>query len=187
MRIFVFAVGGTGARVLRSLAMLMASGINGMGNAEIVPIIVDCDKSNGDKLRTINCLNKYAEIHNTSKADTFFATPITPIINVAIGSGHGIVRNLNDYELNFGPTTNGTFADNVGLQHMDGLYSETKELLNLLYDNSIDPNRAELELGLQMGFKGNPNIGSIVFNDLKIPPSLGISREFVAPMTEFLL
>lgn len=170
MRVFVFAVGGTGARVLRSLTMLMAAGVSGLDDKEIVPIIVDCDKSNGDKARTIECLKAYAAIHNAaSPAEGFFASSVTPLSNVAVVGGN-LPNNLNDFELNFGPATNGSFADNVDMNHLTGAYSETKELLNLLYDNSTDPNRTELNLGLQMGFKGNPNIGSVVFNDLKNTP-----------------
>ena len=49
-KLYVFAIGGSGSRVLRSLTMLMASGV-GTSN-EIVPIIIDPDTPNGDRVRT---------------------------------------------------------------------------------------------------------------------------------------
>ena len=39
-RLFVFGIGGTGARVLRSLTMRMASGVE-VGVDEICPILID--------------------------------------------------------------------------------------------------------------------------------------------------
>lgn len=54
-KLFLFAVGGTGARVLRSFTMLIASGLQGFDSStEIVPIIIDHDRQCGDKkgLRT---------------------------------------------------------------------------------------------------------------------------------------
>ena len=60
----MFAIGGTGARVVRSLTMMLASGINGLiGNWTIVPIIIDRDKNNGDKDRAIKALTRYCSIN----------------------------------------------------------------------------------------------------------------------------
>ena len=41
MKTFVFGIGGTGARVLRSLTLLLASGVE--CKSDIVPIIIDPD------------------------------------------------------------------------------------------------------------------------------------------------
>ena len=47
-RIFIFGIGGTGCRVLRSLNFLLAAGIRGFGyDTEVFPIIIDYDKENG--------------------------------------------------------------------------------------------------------------------------------------------
>lgn len=65
MATYIFAIGGTGARVMRSFTMLMAAGINNLDNTEpIYPIIIDYDKDNGDKLRTIESMKHYTEVHN---------------------------------------------------------------------------------------------------------------------------
>lgn len=54
-RLFLFAIGGTGARVVRSLTMMLASGVDGLDSStEIVPIIIDYDLSNGDKTSDYN-------------------------------------------------------------------------------------------------------------------------------------
>ena len=48
-KLYVFAIGGTGSRVLRSLTMLAAAGVDIQAN-EIVPVIIDPDvvPTNGD-------------------------------------------------------------------------------------------------------------------------------------------
>lgn len=50
-KLYVFAIGGTGARVLRSLTMLLAAGVK-INTDEIVPIIIDPDKGNGNMTDT---------------------------------------------------------------------------------------------------------------------------------------
>ena len=65
-RLFIFAIGGTGSRVLKSLTMLLASGIkpNSEREFEIVPIIIDPHKSNEDLKRTERLLGNYQTISN---------------------------------------------------------------------------------------------------------------------------
>ena len=69
MRLFIFAIGGTGSRVLKSLVMLSAAGVrpldaNGkpVQNLELVPIIIDPHKNNADLKRAETLLNAYREI-----------------------------------------------------------------------------------------------------------------------------
>ena len=63
-RLFIFAIGGTGSRVLKSLTMILASGIkpNSQVEFEIVPIIIDPHKSNEDLKRTERLLGNYYSI-----------------------------------------------------------------------------------------------------------------------------
>ena len=58
-KLYIFGIGGTGSRVLRSLTMLMASGIK-MDVNEIVPIIIDPDVANADLTRTVTLMNNYS-------------------------------------------------------------------------------------------------------------------------------
>jgi Tubulin/FtsZ family, GTPase domain. len=59
---------------------------------------------------------------------------------------------------------NQTFAEYIGMETMS---PETKDFLKLLYNaSSKEDIYTELNLGLEVGFKGNPNIGSVIFNDV---------------------
>ena len=81
-KLYVFAIGGSGSRVLRSLTMLMASGV-GTSN-EVVPIIIDPDTPNGDRVRTEEQLRLYESIRaelsfNESIKNRFFSTELASI------------------------------------------------------------------------------------------------------------
>ena len=54
-KIFVFGIGGRVQGILRSLAMMLASGVK-FGANEIVPIIIDQMLPNADLTRTVSLL-----------------------------------------------------------------------------------------------------------------------------------
>ena len=60
-KLFVFAIGGTGARVVKALTMLLASGVELRNIDRVVPIIIDPDTSNGDLTRTVDILKTYKD------------------------------------------------------------------------------------------------------------------------------
>ena len=67
-KIYVFGIGGTGARVIRSLTMLLASGVKLGENIDtVIPVIIDQDRSNGDLTRTIALLKTYKSLHDQLK------------------------------------------------------------------------------------------------------------------------
>lgn len=153
MTTYVFFIGGTGARVLRSLTMLLASGVSIGENNKIVPIVVDYDAENGDLKLSKELLASYVKLRNyvnyENNEQGFFSTPIDmrefSMVNIKVDSK----RN--------------TFARYIDYQSLD---QDTRKFLDTLYDNSSIQNPdTELNLDLEVGFKGNPNIGSVVFND----------------------
>lgn len=174
-RLFIFAVGGTGARVLRSFTMLLASGLPGFDSAtEIVPIIIDHDRECGDKRRAVNALDSYNAINRAlypagvAFDDNFFMTRVTPL--GALGGGAMGVP--NEWCLDFGVDDAAApmkFSDYIGYNTIvaNAQLQETLGLLHALYDTSDDVSpTAELNLNLKVGFKGKPNIGTVVFNEI---------------------
>lgn len=169
MKTFVFFIGGTGARVLRSLTMLMASGVSLQDGDSIVPIMVDFDADNADLKRTNELLGLYKEFHkigdyaNDRFDGGFFRTPLgmeeggrtmNPLVKVT----------FDDDKSTFGRYIGYESLEN--LQGREGNCKATKLLIEALYDNSDSQSRdRELNLELKYGFKGNPNIGSVVFNE----------------------
>ncbi len=146
-KIFIFGVGGTGSRILRSLTMMLASGIK-FGANEIVPIIIDPDTANADLTRTVALLNNYADIRNKldfsgENKNQFFRT--------------GIDRILQNYTLFIKDTGDKKFKEFIEYSSMS---KSNKALTKMLFSDK------NLESSMDVGFKGNPNIGSVVLNQI---------------------
>lgn len=76
------------------------------------------------------------------------------------------MNGLNDFVLDFNlGNANLKFRDKIGFDQMKGDLLTTRSLIESLYDTSDDPT-TELNLDLTVGFKGNPNIGSVIFHKL---------------------
>ena len=146
-KIFVFGIGGTGSRVLRSLTMMLATGIK-FGADEIVPIIIDPDAANADLTRTVSLLNNYSEIReklqfSADNKNRFFRTEIERI--------------LPNYTLRINDTDDKSFQQFIEYASMS---KSNKALTKMLFSDK------NLESSMEVGFKGNPNIGSVVLNQI---------------------
>lgn len=171
--IFVFAIGGTGARVVRSLTMLLASGVKLAGVNKIIPVIIDVDARNADTTRTLQALESYKVIrqrgygNREETSDGFFHTDLNTLSSIKPGTEK--TETLEDsFQLQF---------DNLETSFIryidpkDELFGDINhDFLEALYDNTPSGHEqfghTELNLRLDKGFKGNPNIGCVVFNNL---------------------
>ena len=146
-KMYIFGIGGTGARVLRSFTMLMAAGVN-IGADEIVPIIIDPDASNADLTRTVSLMNCYRSIRTSlsfteKNKSTFFRKELSQIpVN---------------YTLRINNTDDKTFQQFIALPSMD---KASQAMMRMLFSEK------NLGSSMDVGFKGNPNIGSIVLNQI---------------------
>jgi hypothetical protein len=166
-RLFIFAIGGTGSRVLKSLTMLLASGVkpNSQRNFEIVPIIIDPHKSNEDLKRTERLLGNYQSIVNQVGLDNgFFSTPITTLDKL-VGSEN---RVSGSFTFNLQQVSNTRFKEYIDFNQLD---EPNKALADILFSGkSINKRHEEvdlLDIEMDIGFVGNPNIGSVVLNQFK--------------------
>lgn len=145
-KLYVFAIGGSGSRVLRSLTMLLAAGVK--TDYEIVPMIIDPDFSNGDLIRTVDIMRLYQSIHNSltfnnNEKNEFFRNPISSL------------NDDGDFLLPLVGTAGISFENFINLGTMS---MENQAMMRMLFSN------ANLSSDMNVGFKGNPNIGSIVLN-----------------------
>ena len=153
-KLYIFGIGGTGSRVIKALTMFFASGIkleNGFDT--VVPIIIDPDTGNGDLNRTKEILTLYQQIRNNVKnPDDFFNQELNTIANI-ITNKHTIDGNSFQFHLN--GTASNTFKNFI---NYGSLSDDDKKFISQLYSDK------NLESDLDIGFKGNPNMGSIVLN-----------------------
>lgn len=148
-KLYIFGIGGTGSRVLRSLTMLLASGVRlSNGISDIVPVIIDPDRQNGDLTRTVSLLNNYMAIQDqlsfTDKNHSaFFRTRIIPT--------------LQNFILPIRDTDDRKFRSFLDLPSMS---KENQAMMRMLFSEK------NLESSMNVGFKGNPNVGSVVLNQV---------------------
>lgn len=155
-KLFLFAIGGTGSRVVKALAMLLASGVKIKNTDEIIPIIIDPDSSNGDLTRTVEILKNYKYIRGNDHPSqaTFFETKISSLDE--IGEGKFVSDN---FKFEIDGVKEQLFKEFIGNSELD---RNNKAFASLLFSKS------NLDADMDVGFKGNPNIGSIVLNKFKV-------------------
>ncbi|MCH4154796.1 MAG: hypothetical protein LKF31_00650 [Muribaculaceae bacterium] len=167
MRLFIFAIGGTGSRVLKSLIMLSAAGVKPLDESgqkikafEIIPIIVDPHKSNEDLKRTDVLLSNYSTIRrrlygDSDEAEGFFATKISTLRSIMKDTS----VNLTDtFIFNLSTVEKCKFRDFI---NYDTMSESNHALTSLLFADY------QLENKMNIGFVGSPNIGSIALNQIK--------------------
>lgn len=147
-KLYLFAIGGTGSRVLRSLTMMMAAGVK-MDVDEVVPIIIDPDASNQNLTDTVQLMNEYRETRKDLSfpqgvETQFFRTELSQI--------------LPNYTLRIQNTNNKKFKQFIDYSSVQS--TSTKAMLKMLFSEK------NLDSSMDVGFKGNPNIGSVVLNQI---------------------
>lgn len=153
-RLFVFGIGGTGSRVLKALTLMLASGVDCNGY-EIVPIFIDPHKDLPEFRDCRELISLYAEIragayHNMQPVKgSFFQTPILSLSDI---TKEGFVKGYD-----FDERIDDTFGDFLGLKLLEK-DDINRNLIEMLYSER------NLKTPLSVGFKGNPNIGSVVLN-----------------------
>ena len=138
-KLYVFGIGGTGSRVLKALTMLLASGVK--CGSTIVPVIIDPDQAAADKTRFVALTDLYNQIHSASsfgQGDCFFKTDIQNVVQLQVANTQDV-----------------TFDKFIDVANMS---PESQALCKALFSND------NLNANMQVGFKGNPNIGSVVLN-----------------------
>lgn len=154
-KLYVFGIGGTGSRVIKSLTMLLASGVKLANDFDIVvPIIIDPDTANGDLNRTANILTKYQNIVNkVGIENNLFGTKIKTLTQLTN-------ENIPNLTNNFKFSIDGSGQEFGQSIDYNGLDNENKALIDLLFS------KENIEADMTVGFKGNPNIGSVVLNKI---------------------
>jgi len=153
--LFIFAIGGTGARVLRSFGILLAAGLKVNAN-KIIPIIIDTDSQNQDTNRAIKLLNNYRDIRKniTNLKESFFHNQICSLSDLGNLQGQAVWG--DSFLLKLQDTTGKSFGDYINYPFIQDF--ETKSLIKLLYSQQ------NLDDSLTYGFLGSPNVGCVVLD-----------------------
>jgi hypothetical protein len=148
-KLYVFGIGGTGSRVLKSLTMLLASGVD--CPFDIVPVIIDRDIQNGDYVQASNLISNYIKVNKglSSPGCKFFKTKMSLVGQTGTTTEQPYLQ-WNQQNVRFDDFINYTSLD-----------SQNKALVDMLFS------RETLEMDMSHGFQGNPNMGCVVQNQFE--------------------
>ena len=147
-KIYVFGIGGTGARVIKSLTMLAGAGVP-MEVEAIVPIIIDPDFGNADVTRAIKQLNIYANIRellvfNDTSKNGFFQISIE--------------KAVNDYRLRLKDTKSKKFKEYIDLGNLS---RANRALASILFsETNLDIDDVTFWEEQQVCLNSNPILSS---------------------------
>lgn len=160
-KLFLFCIGGTGARVLKALTFLLASGAN-LKASKVIPIIIDPDNANGDVQRTIEVLKNYQTIRRRLEFqhNRFFKTDIQTLASLEATDTEKStgLRIADSFRFDIDGTRDGIFGHFIGY---DTMSTPNRAITDALFSDK------NLALELSVGFKGNPHMGSVVLNQFK--------------------
>ena len=168
-KVFVFCIGGTGLRVMKAITMLAASGVKTNGYS-IVPIIIDPHIDLEEKTKVDNLINDYISIYKyatTSEGQQM--NPLDGFFNTQFQR----LAEIDDEQNN----TSASMAE----RRTFGEYMNVGNLSNDDVNNFLVQtlfSKENLTNSLSVGFKGNPNIGTVVLNEMVngTVPSPAIAR-----------
>ena len=148
-KVFVFCIGGTGERVMKSITMLMAAGMSTHGYT-VVPIIIDPHLDLNEKKNLQTLMLKYGEIQKSMLLDGkcpegFFNSEMKLIDELDTVT--------NDTNKVAGEDR--SYADFLDMGNLD-VSSINNYLIHTLYSKD----------NLNSRFRGNPNVGTVVLQEM---------------------
>lgn len=156
-KVFVFCIGGTGIRVMKSITMLMASGMSTNGYT-VVPIILDPHMDLEEKKNLHSLIDLYETIYKkTIDNGTSTLNPLEGFFNSEMQTIGEINNQLNDTHQAVG--SNEKFRSYINMSNLD-----TKDINNYFVETLFSTK--SLNNPLSVGFKGNPNVGTVVLGEM---------------------
>lgn len=156
-KVFVFCIGGTGIRVMKSIVMLMAGGMD-TNDFMVVPVIIDPHLDLEEKKNLHALIENYENVFDRSvcngadrlnSLNGFFKTEIKTIGE--LNNQQNDTKAPDGSQLAFGSyiNVNGLDSGDINNFFVETLFSQKN-----------------LGSPLSVGFKGNPNMGTVVLGEM---------------------
>lgn len=156
-KVFVFCIGGTGIRVMKSIIMLMAGGMDTNGYT-VVPVILDPHLDLEEKKNLNSLIDSYKDIYKKSiNNGSSTLNSLQGFFNSEIKTINELNNQTNDTQQNSGSKEK--FRSYINLANLG-----TDDLNNYLVETLFSTKN--LDNPLSVGFKGNPNVGTVVLGEL---------------------
>lgn len=156
-KVFVFCIGGTGIRVMKSIAMLMAGGMDTNGYI-VVPIILDPHLDLEEKKNLHSLISSYQDVYSKSVSNGMSTLEhLDGFFNSEIRTINELNNQTNDNQQIVG--SNEKFSSYINMANL-GADNINNHLVSMLFSSK------SLNNPLSVGFKGNPNIGTVVLGEM---------------------
>ena len=156
-KVFVFCIGGTGIRVMKSITMLMAGGMSTNGYT-VIPVILDPHLDLEEKKNLHALIEGYEDIYKRSiNNGSSTSNHLDGFFNSEIKTLSELCGQTNDTHQYAG--TKDEFRSYIGLANLG-----TEDINNYLIETMFSTKN--LDNPLSVGFKGNPNVGTVVLGDM---------------------
>jgi putative sterol carrier protein len=156
-KVFVFCIGGTGIRVMKSIAMLMAGGMSTNGYT-VVPIILDPHLDLEEKKNLHSLIDSYENVYKRSVNNgSSTLNPLDGFFNSEIKTLQEYCGKTDDSQQEAGSKEK--FRSYIELANLG-----SDDVNNYLVDTLFSTKN--LDSPLSVGFKGNPNVGTVVLGEI---------------------
>lgn len=163
-KLYVFAIGGSGERVMKSLVMMLTAGMH-LGANELIPVFVDNDVESDALTSCLKLINYYRSDPQNDGVDNVGLHNICCQFRDDLNRGASFahVKIAKPVILNVAGQEIGNLDKIIGRLDTKNKYQDDiNEEKNLLFTDN------DLKMPLNVGFVGNPNIGSVVLNSLSM-------------------
>jgi hypothetical protein len=154
-KVFVFCIGGTGIRVMKSVIMLLAAGMK-TNNYKVIPYIIDPHLDLEEKKQLNTLIELYEHIQKDSSDDQKRPT-LNGFFGTEVESYEELNGRENDSHTSFSEQR--PFGEYLGIEKLS-----STDINRLLIDTLFT--RKSLNNRLSVGFKGNPNVGTVVLSNM---------------------
>ena len=156
-KVFVFCIGGTGIRVMKSITMLMAGGMDTNGYI-VVPVIVDPHLDLEEKKNLHSLIDSYIDIYHKSISNGNF------ILNHMKGFFNSEIRLWSQLNSQSNNTQQAAGSKQKFGSYINQSALRADDINNYLVETLFSSKN--LNSSLSVGFKGNPNVGTVVLGEL---------------------
>lgn len=156
-KVFVFCIGGTGIRVMKSITMLMAGGMDTNGYV-VVPIILDPHLDLEEKKNLHSLIAEYQEIYRRSTNNG------NQTLNPLSGFFGSDIRTIDDLNNQTNDTQETAGSKEKFRSYIELANLGTSDINNFLVETLFSTKN--LNNPLSVGFKGNPNVGTVVLGEM---------------------
>ena len=154
-RVYVFCIGGTGIRVMKSIIMLLASGMK-TNDYKVIPVIIDPHLDLEAKKQLNSLIELYEHIQRET-TDGQQRIPLDGFFSTQVESYEELNGRENDTHTTFSEQR--PFGEYLGVDSLP-----TSDINRLLVDTLFT--RKSMDNRLSVGFKGNPNVGTVVLSNM---------------------